>query len=748
MNYTEKNDSSALLTDIASGIYRWKDNSVYIGPETIEKAEDPAAALKAALSSTEEGKTVLIGLHNRLGLRYAIGDRDPYTGRNFDGIENYRRSYGNAADAFSGRAYDKAEIEDILRFAGVKTCKLYSVFAGLDSPTLILADGYLPKENLESRINPVYGSPDTVFLEEQHLYKTLVRNGLLHTLANAFLIEIPPEGMQADDALQITASLQRGHENASITIVRPETVEKNAVFSEGKKRLSVLYANMQALSARGIATVPIRWKNDEKDTLVMPRIEAPTGEQVLGRLLADGDKNAFFEKMEEFRGIILSSSDTYEGTYLPPLEKGKKNAAALQQEHSYTGKLFKKAYLELVPQNAFYMDGRFVFFDQEFCEEDYPVNGVLNRMLSVIYYGFPEAAKVLPPEEVFRHFGLLDERPKLQELEWRFLSGLRNDKILTDYRRLHMTNANVVNANRQRMNFSTDDYQRLFVDIFEHADSRKLVLFGSGTFARQFLALYGRDYPVSIILDNNKNRWGQELSGIPIESPEVLKDMGHGEYKVIICIKNYLSVMKQLETMGIREYSIYDAGKAYKLPAHPVRDALQCESLQAPGQTAEDRYSFHDPAKKYHIGYIAGVFDLYHIGHLNMFRRAREQCDYLIVGVVSDEGVKRFKGTQTFVPFAERIEMVRSCRYVDEAVEIPLMFGGTEDAWRLYHFDVQFSGSDYINDANWLREKDFLEKHGATMEFFPYTKSTSSTKIKKLIDEKIVEFEGNTEKPE
>ena len=138
------------------------------------------------------------------------------------------------------------------------------------------------------------------------------------------------------------------------------------------------------------------------------------------------------------------------------------------------------------------------------------------------------------------------------------------------------------------------------------------------------------------------------------------------------------------------------------------------------------------------IGYTTGVYDMFHIGHLNILRRAKEQCEYLIVGVVSDEGVRIHKGTEPFVPFEERIEMVRSCRYVDEAVEIPYNFGGTRDAYRMYHFDCQFSGSDYVNDSDWLAEKEYLEKQGSTMVFFPYTESTSSTKLKKMINERLI----------
>jgi len=219
----------------------------------------------------------------------------------------------------------------------------------------------------------------------------------------------------------------------------------------------------------------------------------------------------------------------------------------------------------------------------------------------------------------------------------------------------------------------------------------------------------------------------------------------------------------QLKNMGIEDYHVYDPGVVYPRKRHPVDEAVQnpgamanrdaghinagninSEHINVGNVNAEHINSENGAGapellkKPYNTGYIAGVFDLFHIGHLNMFKRAKEQCDYLIVGVVSDEGVRIHKGTEPFVPFNERIEMVRSCRYVDEAVEIPFNYGGTRDAYHMYHFDCQFSGSDYVNDPNWLSDKEFLEKNGAELVFFPYTESTSSTKLKKMIDKKLL----------
>lgn len=226
------------------------------------------------------------------------------------------------------------------------------------------------------------------------------------------------------------------------------------------------------------------------------------------------------------------------------------------------------------------------------------------------------------------------------------------------------------------------------------------------------------------------------MNGIPINSPDILKDIPADERHIIICIKGYNGVVNQLKDMGITDYHIYDPGNDYpnKRRAN-VAAMLAAKAGDGAGENGNAMKA--DDDKPYNVGYIAGVFDLFHIGHLNMFKRAKEQCKYLIVGVVSDEGVRLNKQAEPFVPFEERIEMVRSCKYVDEAVKLPLDFAGTRDMFKLYHFDVQFSGSDYEHDPAWLAEKEFLEKNGSTMVFFPYTQSTSSTKLKKAIESKI-----------
>lgn len=137
--------------------------------------------------------------------------------------------------------------------------------------------------------------------------------------------------------------------------------------------------------------------------------------------------------------------------------------------------------------------------------------------------------------------------------------------------------------------------------------------------------------------------------------------------------------------------------------------------------------------KPYQIGLLMGVFDMFHIGHLNLIRRAKERCEYLRVGVLSDELVKKFKDKYPVIPLDERMEILEAIRYVDEVVEI------NDDPsriieWNRRPFDCFFSGDDYKGNTYWDWERGELRKLGADIEFFPYTQKQSTTKIRKKLE--------------
>ena len=131
------------------------------------------------------------------------------------------------------------------------------------------------------------------------------------------------------------------------------------------------------------------------------------------------------------------------------------------------------------------------------------------------------------------------------------------------------------------------------------------------------------------------------------------------------------------------------------------------------------------------IGYAPGAYDLFHIGHLNILRHAKENCDRLIAGVVSDEMLLRNKGRLPVIPLAERLEIVRSLRFVDDvhAEVVPDKI----DTWRDVRFDVIFKGDDWRGTPKGDKlERDFAAV-GVEVRYFPYTMHTSSTMLRKAL---------------
>ena len=703
-----------------------------VGIDVIEESRYPQKLLNICHGLLKPEGRLVIGTENRYAIKYICGDRDPYTNHNFDGIENYRRLSDADRDSIAGRCYSMSELKLMLSQAGFENDKFYSVMPSLQETQLVYAEGYEPVEELAMRYFPLYNYPDSVFLEEQYLYTDLIKNGMFHKMANAYIIECSIDG-QFDNTIHATISLDRGYDNALVTSICEHggvrNVLKKAVYKEGIHKLKEMQDNLNDLHARGINVVD---SSVENNTFIMPYVDAPVAMNEL-KAIAKKDRNAFFKAMDDMYELILDSSE-----HTGVLSEKDRNSA----DGRDVGPVLEKGYIDMVPLNCFYDESakdsksRFIYYDQEFYLENCPAKAVMYRSITIIYDGTDkEFERIVPRRELFDRYGLSECDDMWQRMSSRFTETLRNQKPLRPYYENKRIDGRILYTNREKINYSAKEYQKIFVDIFDgFDDSKKLILFGSGRFTERFLFQFAGDYNIYSIVDNNSAKWGTTMQGVPVNSPDILKDIPEKDRHIIICIKGYNGVVNQLKDMGITDYHIYDPGNDY-----PNKKKEHVAQILAAGQgnssvTGLDK---SDIDKPYNVGYIAGVFDLFHIGHLNMFKRAKEQCGYLIVGVVSDEGVRLNKQAEPFVPFDERIEMVRSCKYVDEAIKLPLDFCGTRDMFKIYHFDVQFSGSDYEHDPAWLAEKEFLEKNGSTMVFFSYTQSTSSTKLKKAIESKI-----------
>ncbi|MBR3144423.1 MAG: adenylyltransferase/cytidyltransferase family protein [Clostridia bacterium] len=134
------------------------------------------------------------------------------------------------------------------------------------------------------------------------------------------------------------------------------------------------------------------------------------------------------------------------------------------------------------------------------------------------------------------------------------------------------------------------------------------------------------------------------------------------------------------------------------------------------------------------IGYTQGTYDMFHIGHLNLLRNAKKQCDYLIVGVNSDELVKKYKNKSAIVPVNERVDIISAIKYVDEVIVCDTL--DKVEIYKKKPFDIIFIGDDWKGNKRWEQTEKDLSKLGAKLVYLPHTKGTSSTLLREKLNER------------
>ncbi len=147
--------------------------------------------------------------------------------------------------------------------------------------------------------------------------------------------------------------------------------------------------------------------------------------------------------------------------------------------------------------------------------------------------------------------------------------------------------------------------------------------------------------------------------------------------------------------------------------------------------------------KKFKIGYTTGVFDLFHIGHLNILKKSKELCEFLIVGVSTDELVKSYKHKSPAIAYNERVAIVEAIRYVDKVV--PQKTRDKMAAYDKYKFDAMFVGDDWKGSELFSTVEKELKNNGSEVIYFPYTQNTSSTLVIKALSCLIKDKSNKTE---
>lgn len=197
---------------------------------------------------------------------------------------------------------------------------------------------------------------------------------------------------------------------------------------------------------------------------------------------------------------------------------------------------------------------------------------------------------------------------------------------------------------------------------------------------------------------------------VPFEDTEIRIPIGYDRYLSSL-YKNYMKLPPEGQRVPSHGNGITDLGHSYRY------------------------YVAKKEGKK--IGYTAGCYDMFHIGHLNLIKRAKQNCDYLIVGVNADEAMFSYKGKYPVIPESERMEIIAALKYADEVVLV-------EDtdkmhAYKMHEYDVIFVGDDHKGEPKWVELEKKLQEKGSSVHYFEYTGHTSSTKLRSALDDIIEE---------
>ena len=379
----------------------------------LESSDDAPELLHALFAWLAGDGVLLLPFRNRFGLKYLCGGIDEAVKSPFATLQ---------PEEHSPRLYARREMETMLLDAGFAKPRCYFLMPDADFVQAVYTEEYLPDESIRDRVFPFDTHNSPLVAWEGDLYDDMVRERMLPYLANVYLAECrkPDAPVPEKRVIYAALSTDRGKEHGFATVLLSDgTAEKLPLFPEGMQSLARLYDNMNALNERGILTVAHEMTDRG---IVMPLVREEGLLHYLRRQLPEHPE-AFLAVFEQVYADVLRSSPQAEE---PPEHLHEIWGAEPQKLMP----VLKTAWIDMIPYNAFWADGRIRYYDQEFSVQDCPAKYVLFRALRYTWLHIPEAEKVLPLESVKERFALAELWDGFQRREDRFVGENRNWEAL------------------------------------------------------------------------------------------------------------------------------------------------------------------------------------------------------------------------------------------------------------------------------------------------------------------------------
>lgn len=347
---------------------------------------------------------LLLGIENKYGLKYWCGAVEDHTGVPFEGMNQYTLSNKKI------RTFSRKELEEMVQDSGFKNAFFYYPMPDYKLPTVVYSQEYLPQNANMQNLRPYYiPNNSTLVADEMAIYQDVIENNTFEFFANSFLVECS----DAEDVGKVTFSCfgterQKKYQIATV-FTEDGTVEKISLHkTEGAEHIQQIVKNSNALAKAGRDVLPVTVQDGK---LICEYVK---GELLEDRVLAayrEKDTLGAYQLMDKVYQEILSSSEQVnaENNIFYTLELDK------EREVGDYGSILRIGYLDMTLRNAFYVNEKIQWFDQEWILEYVPAGYIMYRTITALYQMYPWVEQVIPLEEVAQKYGLL---PAWKKYEW------------------------------------------------------------------------------------------------------------------------------------------------------------------------------------------------------------------------------------------------------------------------------------------------------------------------------------------
>lgn len=344
----------------------------------------------------DDGK-LLLAIENKYGVKYWCGAPEDHTGIPFDGINQYRLSGGEVC------TFSKEELRELLEESGFAHSFFYFPMPDYKLPTVVYSEKYMPRNKTLENMVPYYiPSDQTLLIEEEGLYKDIIKNNVFDFFANSFLVECSGKEIGGEKAVFALLNSKRQKEYRVGTVIKDsEQVVKIALEASPfiQNHLAKIQENTEKMEGRGLKVLPYELRNGELKTVYM---KASTFADLLCQAVAKGDRSLFLQLCDRLLDQIEMASDEVEQQDCIIYELG---IDVYRSDKNY-GKILREGYLDMIPRNCFIKGEELWWFDQEWTLDNVPSKFILFRGLLEMYSAFPEIQEFFPLEKVFLNYGM------------------------------------------------------------------------------------------------------------------------------------------------------------------------------------------------------------------------------------------------------------------------------------------------------------------------------------------------------